>query len=212
MIRNILTTAAIAAALLAASACSTTPPPPPPEASLSFSGIAGCTEAFSAADAQALTVKKRQSSGSAVSILNAGSACQSVGDSQRPYALFKLPAGVKISTIQAGSTLQAKRVFAAEVVTLDENLVPVRTFGPETFLHRGASLSAFFQARENERYVAIRANPELIGKHYSFTLPIEETGADPATRPGRHVDYSYEGPVFARVFLATPAQNGPKEQ
>lgn len=209
MTRHILKLA-LAAATCMTAACATAPVPPS-EASLSFASPTGCTETISADAAELVTIKKRQSSGNLVTQLDLQSACQIVDGAERPYALYKLPGSVKIANVQAGGVFQAKRLFAAEVLTLDENLTPVRSFGPESFLHRGGSWSAFFQARENERYIAVRANPDLIGDAYGFSRQME--GADSASSvAGHRISYSYEGPVFARVFLAEPAPVGPKEQ
>lgn len=209
-----LKAASAAAALCLVAACAT-PPPPPPPASLSFDGTGACTQNIEAHTAQTVTIKKRQRSGTLSIIAGPETACQVVNDAKLPYVLYKLPGSVKISTIQAGGVFEAKRLFAAEVVTLDADLAPVRTFGPEAFLQRGGTWSVFFPSRANERYVLIRANPDLIGKAYLFTEQPDNSAAPQigtAADAGPKTDYSYGGYVFARVFLEEAAAVGPKEQ
>lgn len=209
-----LQAASAAAALCMVVACAT-PPPPPPPASLSFDGAAGCTQNIEAHTAQTVTIKKRQRAGTLSIIAGPETTCQVVNEAKLPYVLYKLPGSVEISTIQAGGVFEAKRLFASEVVTLDAELAPVRTFGPEAFLQRGGTWSVFFPSRANERYVLIRANPDLIGKAYLFTeQPANpaETQIGTAADAGPKTEYSYGGYVFARVFLEEPAAVGPKEQ
>ncbi|PKP79929.1 MAG: hypothetical protein CVT79_17560 [Alphaproteobacteria bacterium HGW-Alphaproteobacteria-18] len=211
MTHSLLKPAMAAAALCVTAACASTPSLPP-AATLSFASTTGCTETISAGTAELVGIKRRQSSGNVITVLNTESACQIVNGTERPYALYKLPGSVEISTIQAGGVIQVNRLFAAEVMTLDENLAPVRTFGPDAFLHRGGSWSVFFQSRDNERYVAVRANPDLIGDVYHFTAVADEDAGDSLSPQRLRVAYSYEGLAFARVFLTTPAPVGPKEQ
>jgi len=194
-----------AAALCFAAACATAPPPPPAPA-LTFSGTAICSEAPDATLAKTVTVKKRQTSGNQTITIDAAAPCVMVDGSKRPYALFRLPEGVTIESIQAGGVFQRTRVFAAEVVTLDADLAPVRTYGPQSFQNRGGTWSSFFRARESEKYVLIRANPDLIGDGYFFT----ESGSSVADALQK--SYSYEGLVFARIYLSEPAGIPPKQQ
>lgn len=208
-----LNTACAVGALCMMAACAT--PPPPPPASLSFDGIAGCTQSIDASKAETVTIKKRQHSGTLSIIIGPETACHMVKDAKLPYVLYKLPNSVDISTIQAGGVFEANRLFAAEVVTLDENLGSVRTFGPDAFLQRGGTWSVFFPPKAIERYVLVRANPDLIGKAYLFTeQPAEaaDNPAEPAAGMGPKTDYSYGGYVFSRVFLEKAAAVGPKEQ
>ncbi len=214
-----LKSSAIAALCLVA-ACESTSAPPP-SAVLAFTSAAGCAETLAGEGAEIVTIKKRQKSGNIVTQVSAASACQMENGVASPYALYRLPRGVDIQSVQAGGVFQINRLFAADVKTLDENLVPVRHFGPDAFFHRGGSWSVFFQPREQERYILVRANPELIGKSYLFAQqPSANSAAEPddteegGVTPtfGDRTEYSYEGIAFTRVFLSKPASVDPKSQ
>ena len=206
-----------ATALCSAAACATAPPPPAP-AALAFAGSADCSDVPDASVAETVTVKKRQTSGNLTRTIDSEAPCMTVGGSQRPYALFRLPDGVSIESVQAGGLFQRARVFAPEVVMLDADLAPVRTFGARAYQNRGGSWSTFFRAHENEKYVLVRANPDLIGNGYSFTLGDDEPEPQPAskfviiTTPETRKDYSYEGMAFVRIYLSEPSAIAPKQQ
>lgn len=220
---NILFKTAAAALLCFAAACESTSPPP--SAVLSFTSTAGCAEGLAAERAEVVTVKKRQNSGNITTQVSAASACQVEKGVELPYALYRLPRGVDIQSVQAGGVFQINRIFAADVMTLDESLSPVRHFGPDAFFHRGGSWSVFFRPREQERYILVRANPELVGKSYLYAQQPPRT-ADPESAAGGEADeedvfvptyggqteYSYEGLAFTRIFLSKPSSVDPKEQ
>lgn len=207
----------LAAGISLLSACATQPPAPPGPVR-TYVATAACSDIMSAGSATTVTVKRRKSSGEVVTPIDAASACFNVDGSSRPYAIFRLPGSVKIESIQAGGVFQRNRLLAAEVVTLNAELAPVRTFGPEAFLHRGGSWSAFFRAREQEKYIAVRANPALIGSGYYFTQfePLPPGSPDPAQSDiqplGLRTDYSYEGLAFVRVFLSEPSDTPVNKQ
>jgi hypothetical protein len=220
---NILFKTAVVAMLCLSAACESTSPPP--SAVLSFTSTAGCAEGLAAERAEVVTVKKRQDSGNITTQVSAASACQVENGVERPFALYRLPRGVDIQSVQAGGVFQVNRVFAADVKTLDENLAPVRDFGPDAFYHRGGSWSVFFRPRDQERYILVRANPELVGKSYLFAqqpprTAEPETAADGETDEedvfvptfGGQTEYSYEGLAFTRIFLSKPATVDPKVQ
>lgn len=214
MIKSFVRPAIAGAALIIAAACASTPAPPP-AATLTFASTDGCSETLDAKSAQLVGVRKNQDSGNLTTEIDPASACQIVDGAEVPYALYRLPGSVDLSTVQAGGVMQMNRVFAAEVTTLDESLVPVRTFGPEAFMHRGGSWSVLFQPRSTERYVLVRADDDLIGDAYRFTSSSdagsERSGA--ALPAGKlSVPYSYEGLAFARVYLKQRAPVGPNAQ
>jgi len=202
--------------LSATVACST--PPPPPPAALAFNGTSTCSAKVDPSVAEKLTVKKRKTSANLSKTIDAASPCRTVHGQERPYALFRLPEGVPIESIQAGGVFQRLRVFAAEVKTLDSELVPVRTFEAESFLNRGGSWSVFSRADKSEKYILIQADPTLIGEGYDFTLggdappPVDTSKFVVDTMPETHKDYSYEGLVFVRIYLSEPAAIPPKSQ
>ncbi|MEZ5998990.1 MAG: hypothetical protein R3B98_09880 [Hyphomonas sp.] len=206
-----------AAALCSAAACATAPAPPPAPA-LTFAGTADCSETPDASLAAVVPVKKFQTSGNLTKTIDAEAPCVTVDGSKRPYALFRLPEGVSVESVQAGGLFQRTRVFAPEVVMLDADMAPARTFGPEAYQNRGGSWSTFFRAREGEKYVLVRANPDLIGEGYDFARGQQEPLPDKASRfvvismPPTHKDYSYEGMVFVRIYLSGPAPIPPKQQ
>lgn len=206
-----------AAAFCSAAACATAPPPPPPPA-LTFAGTADCSETPDASLATVVTVKKRQTSGNITKTIDTEAPCVTVDGSKRPYALFRLPKGLSIESVQAGGLFQRARVFAPEVLMLDAEMTPVRTFGPEAYRNRGGSWSTFFRAREGEQYILVRANPDLIGDGYNFAIGEQDPLPETASRfvvlstPTTQKDYSYEGMVFVRIYLSEPSEVQPKQQ
>jgi hypothetical protein len=204
----------LAAALTASvlTAC-VTPPPPPPEAVLQFTPAAPCANALSAATAVSLTPEAPTGVfGNSAPFGDPNTPC--FADAQgvaAPYAMFALPEG-QVASVSAGAIIEARRVLAVRVSTLDANLNSLRTFAADDFQHRGRTYSVLFRPATGEKYVQVTADASAIGRHVSFV-----TG-DPATVPlpphlnARASDFraqlsapfSFEGTAFARVYFNPP--------
>lgn len=195
---------------VAAAACATAPPPPP-EASLTFQGAAICSATLQAMDATPITLEAPTGQHyAAVPITAAASPCLTGEGTARPYALLRLPEAQNIASINVGALLEARRVFAAEVVLLNADMSVSRHLGPETFRHRGKTWSALVRPQPGETFVAIMANPDLIGETFAYVVtprPAESSADQGAS--GFHVPYSYEGTVFVRLYFNDPATLAP---
>ena len=89
---------------------------------------------------------------------------QSSGDKTGlPYAAFEIPTDLEGRVVNAGSEMATAVIFAGDVATYDSQGQIVRDFEPEEYRRIGDLLGVQFTPRENEKYVVIQANPNLIG-------------------------------------------------
>lgn len=98
-----------------------------------------------------------------------------------------------------GGGIEAKRIFAADVSTLDEAGKKMRHFDRETYFYRNAGYTVQFRPRVGERYVLVTAAPDLVGNSYDSI----ETGvaADAAyTAVGTIAMYTGVDRTQTRVF------------
>lgn len=80
-----------------------------------------------------------------------------------PYASFELPTGMTGRVVSAGSKMDTAVIFAADVSTYDNEGEPVRHFERDEFRRLGKIYGVQFTPRENETYVVIQADPNLVG-------------------------------------------------
>lgn len=193
-----------------AAACATNAPPPP-EASLTFQSAAICSASLDAAAAKPITLEGPTGQlYTPVVISAAESPCLTGDGTARPYALLRLPDAANLASINAGSLLEARRVFASDILLLNADMTVSRQLGPEAFRHRGRTWSVLVRPQPGETYLAIIANPELVGTRFAYIVnpEPEETPLD-ARGPSYYLPYSYEGTVFVRLFFHDPATLAP---
>lgn len=155
------------AALLASSAlagCATAPAIPGPLAAYDRTD---CAAAPNLASAVALKPEKPKVLHQVNTPVGMTTQCITWAGKATPYVVYVLPEGIDTKVFDVGATVEAMRIFAPEVTTLDANGAPVRTFARNRYQYRGALYSVQFEAKPEERYVMVTAAPELVGKPYS---------------------------------------------
>ncbi len=164
-------TAALVLALMLG-ACAT--PPPPPPALLSIDGRQ-CDDDVDLAGAIDLISPKEKKRYTITQDIGADSPCVNLEDGGKAtYALFRLPGFAPESVMIAGGVLEQARIFAPDIALLDEDGAPSRVFTRDDFLFQGVVYGVQLRPRAEERYILIRAAPELVGAEYdSVTLGID---------------------------------------
>lgn len=114
--------------------------------------------------------------------------CWTGGTQAAPYVVFEVPAEYADKTITVGGRLESQRIFAARVLTLDADGAPVREFASDDFFFRQGIHSVQFRPREQERYILVTSNPDLVGQSYSSIQIGVNSGATYAA--GAYVSYN----------------------
>jgi hypothetical protein len=169
----------------------------PPGPVLTFRSETFCVPEMTVSEPVVLAAEKPAGVIVKVVDVDAMAACLADAGGVRPYALFELPADGRIASVNAGAVIEQKRLLAPRVVTLDADRRVVRAFAPDALMRRGQTLSVLFRPQAQERFVAVLADPGLVGKRLALTL---DAGREDLSTP-----YSYEGQAFARVYVADPA-------
>lgn len=163
----------ICAAVLALAMAGCASPPPPPPALLSMDGRE-CDDAVNLEAAASLDPQKSKKRYTVTREIGAAAPCINLEDGKKAsYALFRLPDFAPSSVIIAGGELEEVRIFAPNVQLLDEAGVPLRGFTREDFLFQGVTYGVQLKPRDGERYILIRAEPDLVGQEYdSVTIGV----------------------------------------
>lgn len=156
------------------SSCATAPEPLPPL--LSFEGL-DCTSKINLGEANMLPdvntkdgakKLKRMMKNRTIMLsdkFNEESRCVRLASgSASPYAIFEIPSDIKGQVIYAGSMIDTNSIFAADVSLLDPDGNMVRNFDQSEFNRVGTRYAVQFAPKENEAYVLIKADPNLLGQ------------------------------------------------
>jgi len=180
-----------------------------PQPALQFAR-ADCAASPSLAGPIGLTPEKERVSHLVVAPVGTASGCLARDGKAGPYVVFALPADYDDKTITVGGALEATRIFAPSVAVLDASGTVTRTFSREDYLYRGPVYSVQFRPRQNETYVLVTSDPELVGKRYDsvsigtntttictgYTCSNWTTGVDAS----QSRVFSYEGTVQVAVY------------
>lgn len=137
-----------------------------PPAVTSYSG-AGCASAPDLAQAINLVPDRERAVHSINAIVGSATPCLEGPQGPGPYVVFAIHPDRADKTLIVGGALEARRILAASVRTLDAYGQTVRTFAPSEFFFRGGTYSVQFRPRETEAYVLVTTDPQLVGNVYS---------------------------------------------
>ena len=151
----------VAAAVLAA--CQSKPPEPPPKAVTDLSGKV-CDSKVSLVDAIALTPKKAKAWQDIFTQVTAETPCIGEADASANYVVYALPDHGPNHVITIGGLNQVQRTLAPKVMLLDWNGEVTRAFGSDKFQYHGENYSVQFRPSEDDRYILVETDPELVGE------------------------------------------------
>jgi len=89
---------------------------------------------------------------------------QMVEGGKVPYQLFEIPTGMSGRVVSAGSKLDTEVIFAGDIETFDINGNQVRRFSDSEYRRFGSLYGVQFSPAEDEVYILIIANPDLVGE------------------------------------------------
>lgn len=160
----------ILSALLTA-ACATAPPAP--EALLSIDNRT-CDNALQMDSAAPLIPERSKRRYTISADVDESAPCLNLEDGGKvTYALFSLPDYAAQTTIIAGAQMEEKRIFAANIMLLDAQSAVTRTFDREDYLFQGNTYGVQIRPRNNERYLLVQTDPEIVGEAYdSVTIGV----------------------------------------
>lgn len=133
-----------------------------------------------------------------------------------PAMVFTLPPDLTGEVVYAGSILDYNSIFAADVSTLNANGDTVRTFERESYLFQGQQYGVQFRPSDEEVFVLIKADPELIGEERDTTelsvssQNVSNYGAGGTYSSGTNLvgaqtaynrTYAYDGMVQVRIVF-----------
>lgn len=142
--------------------------------------------------------------------------CLQGADKPIPAIVFTLPDNLIGEVVYAGALLDANSIFAADVSTLNKAGETVRTFDRDSFLFQGQQYGVQFRPSDDEAYVLIKADPELIGKERMTTeLSVSEQSVSNYGATGYYSSgtnlvgsqtaynrtYAYDGMVQVRIVF-----------
>ena len=174
MHRVYLTSAAITSVLLTACQTANHEPVVPPK--LAYSEPIECTKAINLSKAIGIStnpksVKRMMKNRTITRVqkMEISGQCLEAGDKSIPAIVFTLPSNLIGEVVYAGSILDANSIFAADVSTLNTSGETVRNFERDSYLFQGQQYGVQFRPSDDEAYVMIKADPELIGKERDTT-------------------------------------------
>ena len=132
---------------------------------------------------------------------NKGSPCMlSANGVNTPYAVFKLPSGIKGMVVSAGSIKDGNSIFASEVVVLDGMGASIKEFNRKSYRSLGAGrYGVQFNPADNARYVMIKADAELVGSK-STTQEVTASFRSVGGAYGSGTDVSGVTTTFDRTY------------
>ena len=208
----------VSSALLCGTLAACVTAAPLPEPVLAYAGQTSCSSAMSTALAADLTPKSPAGVSVKTAPVTAVTPCVTGAGAGQAYVVFALPSQGLVASVNAGAVIEAKRVLAPAVMTLDASGAVKRTFAGDDLARRGRTLSALFTPQPDERFVAVAVDPAAIGGRLSFVSVDPDAAPTPehltprltpeVYRAGLGAAYSYEGEAFARVYFSDP--NPPK--
>ncbi len=196
---------------LAATACATAPDSPPLNV---FTPMAQtCTAAPEAGYAETLQSRRPTGSYMQTTELDQDSPCLTLSDGTTPYAIFVLPEVDNLVSISAGGMYEPARMLAPTVTTYSANMQPVRRVHPDSFSQRGFGYAALFRPREDERYVVITADRNLVALKATTVDALPEIYQDAsaysvALRNEQAEFFSMAGTAYVRAFYSDPDAQG----
>jgi hypothetical protein len=198
---------ALAVAVASLAACATAPPP----GAVLEHVASNCAAAPSVANAASLVPERERQAHAVRTPVTPQTPCIVGADGRTaPYAVYAVPADFEDKTLTVGASLEASRIFAPQVSTLDAQGAVVRTFTRADYLYRGAVYGVQFRPRAGEAYVLVAADPALVGERYD-SIMIGTSTTTTATTVGAiswtsGVDgelsrtFSYEGTIQVSVY------------
>jgi hypothetical protein len=121
----------------------------------------------------------------------AAAACWDVGGRRSAYAVFVLPSASEPYLASITSRPVGTALLSPRALILDERGETVRELKRDSFLSKGAALSASFRARPDERYLVVASDPGSVGTDVS-----QISGSISSTMVAA-------GPVFTMVHSGT---------
>jgi len=212
-------------AVLTASCAST--PEPEPEPLLSFEGQS-CTDKIDLANAIMLpgvdtkdgAKKLKRMMKNRTIILSDNfdemSSCMRLASGgMSPYAIFQVPTDITGQVIYAGSKIDANSMFAADISLLDQHGEVLRKFDADDFKRIGSRHAVQFTPKQDEAYVLIKADTDLMGKatntmetsvtEQTLTVAYGAIASSGTNLVGTQKEYnrrfSYDGEVGIRIVF-----------
>ncbi|MDO8838507.1 MAG: MalM family protein [Parvibaculum sp.] len=159
--RTALSKALPALAALALAGCETTQPGPPPIVQIAPSN---CSESPSLARAQSLPFDAEDKKKPERVTIDAGSPCIERDGAKSLYRILALPAPGEPYMVTLRSLPGQNSIFAPQLALLDAEGAETRRIDREALLFRGQALSAVLRIRDEERYLVIASDPQLVGQ------------------------------------------------
>lgn len=136
--------------------------------------------------------------------------CLRRGNVMGPYLVYALPEYGSTQLIETGSVLEGVRLFSPMMVMLDGDGAETRLIEPGSYMFRTNMYSAQIAPTQDEKYMLVSVNPDLIGERYEairsgintttiytgYGASNWNSGVETALSQG----YSYEGTMRTRLF------------
>ena len=148
-------------AALALAGCETTQPGPPPIVQIAPSN---CSDGPSLARAQPLPFDAEGKKKPERVTIDTGSPCIERDGAKSLYRILALPAPGEPYMVTLRSLPGQNSIFAPQLALLDAEGAETRRIDRESLLFRGQALSAVLRIRDEERYLVIASDPQMVGQ------------------------------------------------